>query len=265
MEQNLIDETKMNNKKENIFVLLRGLTRDSFHWSGFDEVLSSEFGDSSRIFCIDLPGFGEKRDEISPASVEEIASKSLHNISGLRGYKNVVIIGLSLGGMVALADVASNPEKWTHCLILSSSQKRETFFWQRLNLLTLPSFLSGAFFSKKLFEKTAYSSTINFPKNKEAEVNQWIAHRNKAPFKRKNAFRQLFAGAKFKLSGDFKEIKTKGLVLASRKDKLVSYKNSEVISKLTHWPLKLHDSAGHDLTYDDPAWVIKNLKELIKE
>ncbi len=256
------------NDKETLIVLLRGLSRDSFHWAGFDKNLE-EAVLGSKVLSLDLPGFGSRVKENSPLSISKI-SKSVLNKSEIKNfdsYNKRLIIGLSLGGMVALDDVLKNKEKWTHCVLLNASQKSKTPFWRRFNLKKLPSFLFGILFSGKFFEKTAYIATINNPKNLEKEVREWIAHRKDFPFLRRSVLKQLLAGSRFRLKetdrSSVKEVKS--IVLTSKADRLVSYKSSEKIAQLLNWPIDHHQSAGHDLTYDDPEWVIKHIKNLLNE
>jgi hypothetical protein len=41
---------------------------------------------------------------------------------------------------------------------------------------------------------------------------------------------------------------------------MVSYQCSEYLAAKYRWPLVLHNSAGHDLPIDDPAWLIEVFK-----
>ena len=54
------------------------------------------------------------------------------------------------------------------------------------------------------------------------------------------------------------------LILASRKDRLVSVECSKSLAGQWQCPLRLHASAGHDLPLDDGPWVATQVRDWMR-
>lgn len=79
-------------------VLIHGFCESGNMWVPFAEVLSSDF----RVFCPDLPGFGDSPIASDQISLEEVAVQ-LEEWMEEQKIQNPIVIGHSLGGYVALA------------------------------------------------------------------------------------------------------------------------------------------------------------------
>ncbi|GMQ25576.1 alpha/beta hydrolase [Algoriphagus sp. oki45] len=79
-------------------VLIHGFCETGKMWLPFAEVLSSDF----RVFCPDLPGFGESPIASDRITLEEVAVQ-LEEWMEDNQIHNPIVIGHSLGGYVALA------------------------------------------------------------------------------------------------------------------------------------------------------------------
>jgi len=77
-----------------------------------------------------------------------------------------------------------------------------------------------------------------------------------------NALRQLLAAARFMPPRSKPPIPT--LVLSGLGDRLVNPRCSQAIAQAWNLPLETHPTAGHDLTLDEPEWVIEKLRAHIK-
>ncbi|AFL83768.1 putative hydrolase or acyltransferase of alpha/beta superfamily [Belliella baltica DSM 15883] len=79
-------------------ILLHGFCETKEMWKIFSEQLSK----SHKVYCLDLPGFGESSLKVSQLNLEEVAV-TLHDWMEEQEIQKPIIIGHSLGGYVALA------------------------------------------------------------------------------------------------------------------------------------------------------------------
>lgn len=238
------------------WVLLRGLTREARHWGGFPERLQATFpGD--RIVTADLPGCGQRHREKSPATVggmvdalrEELADQT-HPFR---------LLGLSLGAMVAIDWATRYPDEVASAAVVNTSLKPFSAFHERLlprNYATLARlvFRPGPAAAR---EAAILQLTSALGDADGATLAAWTRIREAAPITRSTAVRQLWAAGRFRAPATAPPVPF--LVLASRGDRLVDPGCSEALAKAWNVPLALHESAGHDLPLDAPAWVVDQL------
>lgn len=235
------------------WILLRGLAREASHWGGFVERLqSSRPGD--RFHLLDLPGTGIHHQSPAPRSLRE-TRLFLEKAYGQRP-RPFGLIGLSLGGMVALDWAQQRPD---HCaaLVLINTSSGFSRPWQRLRPANWPAIvrllLSADLTRRELGILTLTSNTPLAPQVAE----DWIRIQRERPVSRVNVLRQLSAASRFKPNTLPPAMPS--LVLASKGDRLVDWRCSQKLAH--HWqcPLVCHDSAGHDLPLDDPDWVVQQI------
>ena len=240
-------------------LLIRGLSRQQGHWGEFAEVLTRRLKDSgveANLVFEDLPGFGNRNQESSPSSIEKIAEllfstlEQLHNKTG----QKIHLLGISMGGMIALELAKRFPELCESLVMINSSVKPVSRIYQRLR----PSAYSALF--KAWFHPVMRESErqiLNISSEKYAQddalLDKWLRLRKKQPPSRTAAFKQIIAASKFQAPAcpPLKKV----LLIASKKDRVASYKCTENLAK--YWSIKsiVHESAGHDLALDEPEWL----------
>lgn len=92
--------------KGNNIVLLHGFCEDHSIWNDFQKDLLEE---QYRVTMIDLPGFGDSARQ-APPSIEMMA-KAVHAVVDALGLSEIILIGHSMGGYVALAYAELHPER----------------------------------------------------------------------------------------------------------------------------------------------------------
>lgn len=259
-------------------VLLRGLTRERRHWETFPDQLALALTTKS-VICIDLPGFGDFFDQTSPATISEIASLTLKNLSQDKRFnksKKTCLIGLSLGGMVTLEIASRRNDKasdfdgylslgdvFSEFIVINSSQKFKTPFYKRFNYKKSADLLKG-FLMDSVYERE--EKILRLSANSEfnqAVCKRWSSYYDEKPFTLKSALNQFYAGAQFSIK-DKPEIENcRGLVLCSKSDRLVDPICSQKISEITGWPIHICSQGGHDLAYDEPEWLCDRIKEFL--
>ncbi len=237
------------------WLLLRGLSRERRHWGSFPAELARATGE--KTLCLDLPGFGTESKRPSPRAIPLITDDLRRRFDEERGTERWSILGVSLGGMIALDWCARHPSDFESCVTINTSS-RASWALERFRLPGLRAFV-GAFTSNPIAKELITLRTIS---NKPASELEALAiehakwHRECPPTKQSLAY-QLRAASKFEVPTN---IETPVLVLASRTDRLVSYRCSERIAKaIPAAELVLHDRGGHDLPLDEPAWVCERV------
>jgi pimeloyl-ACP methyl ester carboxylesterase len=88
-------------------------------------------------------------------------------------------------------------------------------------------------------------------------LDLWEKIQKERPVSLTNTIKQIIAAAFFRI-GDFRP-KLPILILASIHDRMVSVECSRAIAKVWQVPIIEHPTAGHDLSADDPVWVVKEI------
>ncbi|RMJ03863.1 Pimeloyl-[acyl-carrier protein] methyl ester esterase [Marinobacter litoralis] len=236
------------------WLLIRGLARESAHWGDWPEQLRRA-RPVDKFHTVDLPGTGLARDFRSPTSIVEarqFADRVTRNLPRPLG-----LIGLSLGGMVALDWALNRPEDCAS-LVLISSSSRLSSPWRRMRPVQwtpVMRMLTQADSDKR--ERAILALTSNRPISDEV-ARQWQTIQRERPVRRGDVIRQLYAASCYKPPRKVPKMPT--LVLASYRDRITDWRCSRDLAKSLECPLELHPDAGHDLPLDDSPWLIEQLK-----
>jgi pimeloyl-ACP methyl ester carboxylesterase len=233
------------------WVLLRGLARESAHWGRFARDLSDASG--GQVVALDLPGSGRRRDDATPWRVRDLARSCRNALPAHAGP--TVLVGMSLGGMVAIEWCRQDPAGIAGCVAVNTSAGGGSPFWQRLrpaHYATLVRMLAGLDVPTR--ERLVLEMTSAQPDAHAPDLADWIAIANERPMRRSTVLRQLWAAACYR-SGPIPPA-VPLLVLASAGDRLVAPDCSRRLACRWQVPLLEHAWAGHDLPLDDPSWVI---------
>jgi pimeloyl-ACP methyl ester carboxylesterase len=237
------------------WLLLRGLSRETRHWGSFLPQFAAAFPDS-RVLGIDLPGNGVFNTLESPLRVEAMADfvRAQAMLAGLvPPYR---VLAMSLGAMVTVAWAQRRPQDLSHAVLINTSLRPFSPFWQRLRPCHYAHLFRMAIGhpGPEEWERTVMALTCHHPADKEGTLEAWLRYRSDQPVSTRNTLRQLVAAARFRASGQAPGCPL--LLLGSTRDNLVDIRSSRAIARAWRVPLVEHPSAGHDLPLDDPAWVI---------
>ena len=240
------------------WLILRGLSREKRHWGGFAESFQDKLG--ARVVALDLPGFGTENARRSPATVSGIMEDVRVRFQEERSQDTAArwgILGISLGGMVALEWCSRHPHDFGHCVAINSSARPSPTFDRFHPRALLSPFARGAVAKERAVlgltsdRSAAYLDDLAKKQVRFAELS---------PPDRASIPRQLFAASRFRTP---QSVRAKLLVLASRTDRLVSYRCSERIAKSLRAELVLSPSGGHDLALDEPEWICEQVAKFV--
>lgn len=253
------------------WILLRGLARESGHWGDFVPLLQAAFP-NARITLLDLPGAGCFYQETSPSSIKAITdSVRRHAFEQGLLHRPATILALSLGAMVAWEWMRRYPEDICGAALMNTSFADISPFYQRLRWQSYKDF-AALFMTRNLRKRElgilqltsnrrsyAASQAGTGAARHEQVALAWEKIQIERPISLKNSFRQIKAAASYR-PGDIRP-KQPILLLNGLGDRLVSPACSEAIHKKWNLKLRRHQWAGHDLTLDDGAWVVSQLKD----
>lgn len=240
------------------WILLRGLTREQAHWGDLPQRLSDAMP-GHQFHAVDLPGTGVHYRERSPASMAAIRARVRRQVAHIPGPYG--LIGLSMGGMVAL-DWAQHAEVGEiQQLVLINTSSGFSPPWQRMKPSALPKILR-LFVTRDLFRREAaiLALTSNRPVPLET-IKCWYRIQRQRPVDAITALRQLAAAARYRPAA--KRPLPDALILASEGDRIVASDCSATLSQRWQWTLHLHPWAGHDLVLDDPHWLVDSVADYL--
>lgn len=241
----------------NTWILLRGLSRQSGHWGPFTALFEQAL-QPCRVVALDLPGNGRFHASQSPWSIRAMADHCRAELAAQGIAPPYHLLALSMGGMVATEWASLWPEEISACVLINTSMRPFSPLHHRLRpanyagLLRLV--LTGA--PARDWELAILRMTSNH--GNTHVIEQWLALRRQHPVTLANTLRQLIAAARYRAPPRKPAVPL--LLLASRHDQLVASDCSQAVLRAWGGDLQLHESAGHDLALDDPAWVASQVR-----
>ena len=245
------------------WILVRGLTRSSYHWLDFPEKLKNRL-QLEMVLTPELPGNGYLHNLVSPTDMTSAISMLKKNSIELSPNKELFstqpigLIGLSLGGMIAANWTNSNPEAFSHLVIINSSFSFLSPFYKRLKPQNYFSIIKNILSHDAAnIEKFILQTTSNDERKWKPVLEQLIEFQKQHPMHIQNFVKQLLLARQTQ-----KLIKPKAstLILSSQNDRLVDSSCSRLLADLWNVPNDVHPTAGHDLPLDDADWIIEKIQ-----
>lgn len=244
------------------WVFLRGIVRQHRHWEDFPERFAAAFPEAA-VLLPDFPGNGDLHDHESCSSIAEMVEAVRADLHG-RGLTGPVrLLAVSMGAMVGIEWMRLHPEEIERAVLINTSMPGLSRLGERLRREAWPSILRSLLFMSQLErERLFVELTSNLYPEPEALARRWAGYAEAAPTSRLNALRQLFAATTWRPPATRPH--EHALLLQSLGDKVVDPVCSTRIADRWRWPLASHPSAGHDLTLDDPDWVIAQVRRWLQ-
>lgn len=237
------------------WILLRGLGREQAHWGGFPDRLRAAMpGDG--VHTPDLPGTGRFCLQRSPTTIVEMLAAVKAQVEEVDAP--MVLVGLSMGAMLALEWARQSPERFRSVVLINPSSRLNSV-WHRLRPSCWPT-VARALLKRQAGEREAL--ILGMVSNQTQVIqtlDAWRQIAQQRPVSRSNLLRHLYAASKYRPPS---QLGVGGLVLSSQQDRLVNPRCSEALARHLQWPQSRHPSAGHDLALDAPDWLVEQLLSL---
>lgn len=237
-------------------VLLRGLAREQGHWGRFPAILGDALG-GARVLAIDLAGNGSRYRARSPASVGGLLSDCRSRLHCAGETGPFLLVGLSLGAMVATAWMSDHPQEVEGGVLINTSLRPFSPFWRRMRPSAGLRLLRTLAEPADRAERAILELTSHSPAGHPDALASWIELRQCHPVSPGNALRQLLAAARYRapLTAPSAPV----LLLSSVGDRLADPRCSREIAARWQCAHEVHPNAGHDLPLDDPGWVAERV------
>ena len=252
------------------WILLRGLAREARHWSDFPDKLRTALaakGDVARIDAIDLPGTGRFSEMKSPLTIGELTEFAREKFNDIRRKmrergetppERTRVVGVSMGGMIAADWLSRWPDDFKECVFINTSFGGFSPAYLRLKPSALAHLL-GSLRPYTNFERELHSLRLvsNRPDNEFAQkiAKEWSGYADERPTTLENFTRQITACIRFKAPAERPE--TPMLTIYAENDRMVDSQCSKEIIRRWRTGSAAHPTAGHDLSLDDPDWVVE--------
>lgn len=235
------------------WILLRGVGKDAFHWHDFPASLAQRSG-SDEVIALDLPGSGRQCQSASPTRIDDAVHACRQQLLDCDVAMPVHLIGISMGGMIALRWQQLYPEELSHIALVNTSARPYCRVYQRIRLWRLAYLAVQSLGGTARRERAIMNVTTAMANRSDIILSDRIGHARRFPCSKLNLLRQLLAAARFRM--DISESpRGRQAFIASRQDRLVDFRCSQRLARMLDAPLFIHPSAGHDLPVDDPDWL----------
>lgn len=237
-------------------VLLRGLIRSRFHWEQFPQQLQSALPQYP-ILTPELAGNGERFRESTPFSIAAMMEDIRQQVNSSRSNQQpVIIVAVSMGAMIATEWARLYPKEVDQLHLINTSFRNLSMPWQRMQAAAFFSLITRLLNRSKL-ESAIIRWTINSNKTPELE-QRWQQFAVTHPLGYRNALAQLVSASQYR--GPLQSPINNAYFYRSAKDYLVDSQCSQRIADCWQKPLATHPDAGHDLSMDDPEWLIGQIR-----
>lgn len=230
-------------------VLLRGWGRSIRHWLGFDQLMAKDF----RVITIDARGIGRSALPVSWGLTTETMACDVLAVLDYLQIPEAHVLGVSLGGMVALSFAKLFPQRTKSVIAANSSFRGSGAL--RMSPAAFRTVAVGAMNRKSLPQLLSHvlvSSGFDEGLRKNL-VKEWQAIDATEHLDINVAFKQLLAAARFGGKSYFKNISTPALLIQGADDLFVPAKNTTVLHELMpNAKYVILPGAGHEPSLDQP-------------
>lgn len=243
-------------------VLVPGLTRTKDHWLDFFDLMASDY----QVLIFDPRGLGA--NPMSPAlvsSVESYAADLIRLLDQL-GLQKVHIMGVSLGGMIALACARDYPSRVHSISVVNTSIGTRSRLTLRGYLGVWASIFTLS--KRKLTERITGMVLGSTPDadRKRKIVDRLYEIEKQRKIRLVSFLGQIFAALRFRPLTSLLKIEVPTLVVKGSQDQFVPPLNSDDVAKwVPGAQLVSMATAGHEPMFDEPHELKRVLTQWIEK
>lgn len=239
-------------------VALRGLGRTIRHWLGFDDQLSEHF----QVITFDFRGVGRTTASWGVGDSIFDSADDLFMILDELNIEAAHILGVSLGGMVALAAGISRPQRCLSVTVINTSiagNRRPRLTLKALNAI-------GRGLQNRDNMHMGLVDVLvgsDFPQEMRPQIAQKFAEIEKREgLFGKTVMKQIGSAARFHIKRKLRHFKPPLLIVFGTDDQFVpNIHSKKLFVQVPHARLHPIVGAGHELAIDHGDELIRVLKE----
>lgn len=241
---------------EKTIVFIHGLSDSLDYWRRLSLMLSDEY----KVLIYDLRGHGESdlgNEEFSM----DLLSDDLYNLFLKLNIKKASLIGLSLGGNIALTFTLKHPELVEKLVLMSTFSENddnlESKFKEFKNAINISYETFFDAIVKYVIPQDVYDENrevLEIAKKMKAETANIKAIKN-----------AIDIGAEFNVTGQLSKIDNETLILYGRDDEIISLNLVNILKdNIRNSKLVILDNTKHDLLIGDNIFeILKLIRQLI--
>jgi pimeloyl-ACP methyl ester carboxylesterase len=244
-------------------VILRGLGRTVRHWLGYDAELAKRF----QVVTMDLRGVGKSTVAHGWRTTLFDVANDVAAVLSASGIEKAHILGVSLGGMVALATGLAHPERCLSLITVNTS-----IAGQRMPRMSLGGFLgiaAGLIARDGRLHKNLARAMLGSPSDeatRDRVAKDFAAIAATDGMYIGTIARQLVAAARFGVGKKLRTCRVPTLVIYGTADAFVPPANSRNLARLLpNARLVALEGGGHELTLDKADELTALLSQWISE
>ena len=242
-------------------MFLRGLGRHSLHWGFFPDLFQQAFP-AAEIELLDLAGNGTEAARGSYLKIGDYA-QDLRQRSRFvaEGKTPFSILAISMGAMVASAWAEQYPGEIERMVLINTSSRADSRFYQRLRWRNYLRILRTAMQKDDLLvrERAILEMTARGLPQLESLARKYAAM---PPTASANFMRQIFASSRYSYP---QAPNCPVLFMASEGDNLVDPVCTRRLAGRWRAKLDVHPGADHDLPLLAPDWIIEKLRGFLAQ
>lgn len=241
-------------------VMLRGLGRNMKHWLGFEHKVANHF----RAITIDAREIGKSKRGMSVTDTIYDLADDVMQVLDEVGSEKSHIMGVSLGGMVAMAVGVKHPARTSSLVIVNSSIAGSGH--ARLSASAWMLLLRAVAFGPAIYDDLARlllgpEAPVELRKK---VAKDWLIIDQASKVAPAVIVKQILAAARFRARDELCGIEVPTLVLYGKGDQFVPTANSELIASLIPGARLLGiEGGGHELTIDRPDEALAAIRKFI--
>ena len=243
-------------------VMLRGLGRTVRHWLGYDRYLAKHF----QVVTLDNRGLGRSKCRVPwDVTISDMAEDVVRVLDHLE-IDSAHFMGISLGGMIALALGLNHPDRCRSLTIINSSIGGELTL--RLTVPALMKLARNLRDPHKINEVLAdLLVSPDLPEKRRTKMMaEWVTIIEQEGMPYLTTLKQLAAAARFKVAADLRAMRVPTLVVYGTDDRFVPIVNSLMIHRsIPGAKMVKIDGGGHELMTDRPAELLLEIRKFIAE
>jgi pimeloyl-ACP methyl ester carboxylesterase len=239
-------------------VLLRGLGRWSEHWNNLDQDLAK----SCRVTVIDSKGYGLSKHLRSNwnQTIEQMAEDVCVTVRAAN-LKQPTLLGVSLGGMIALAATAQQPNLFSRVIVVNSSMGGSPY--PRIRKMSLLGLIWRIPFKGALYRYLA--ECLLGPDCNDTEkqhfIDTWRTIDSAHGLNLLEFIKQIVAAIKFRNQTILTKIQIPAFIIKGESDQFVDPRNSEWIApRIAGSKIFCANRGGHELSFECKEWFLKTIQ-----